>query len=197
MKRTSLPPALGYDPELRRDTWVQTERKSHEAWAQLIAKKPTAGGLLHVLVWQMGEQNAVVVPQKILAELMGVSVRTISTAIGDLVYGHWIQVVRIGKGKECAYVINDKVAWSDKRDKLPLSLFSATIVADKRDQDEDPSPQIPLRRIPALYPMERQLPSGPGEDPPSQPALEGLEPDLPATRQKLERIDPKTGEITS
>ena len=33
-----------------------------------------------------------------------------------------------------------------------------------------------------------QLPSGPGQEPPSQPNLDGMEPDLPS-------IDPKTGEI--
>src|SRR5260364_176921 len=38
-----------------------------------------------------------------------------------------------------------------------------------------------LRRIPSLYPGERQLPTGDGEEPPSQPCIEGMEPDLPAT----------------
>jgi hypothetical protein len=39
--------------------------------------------------------------------------------------------------------------------------------------------QLPLRRLPRLFPGERQLPTGPGEDPPSQPSIDGLEPDLP------------------
>ena len=45
-----------------------------------------------------------------------------------------------------------------------------------------------LRRIPSLYPGELQLPSGPGQEPPSQPNLDGMEPDLP-------HIDQETGEI--
>ena len=49
-----------------------------------------------------------------------------------------------------------------------------------------------------------QLPTGPGERPPSQPSIEGMEPDLPViTRDELEKrgqlrlenIDPETGEI--
>ena len=47
-----------------------------------------------------------------------------------------------------------------------------------------------LRRIPTLYPGEQQLPTGPGEEPPSQPSIPGLEPDLPALTeaQQLERL---------
>ena len=37
-----------------------------------------------------------------------------------------------------------------------------------------------LRRIPTLYPGEMQLPSGPGDTPPSQPSIPGMEPDLPS-----------------
>ena len=44
-----------------------------------------------------------------------------------------------------------------------------------------------------LFPGERQLPTGDGEDPPSQPALPDMEPDLPAIHS--ETIDPETGEI--
>ena len=47
-----------------------------------------------------------------------------------------------------------------------------------------------LRRIPVLFTGERQLPVGPGEDPPSQPTLPDLEPDLPAL--KRDEADPST-----
>lgn len=160
--------------------WVQTERKAHEAWANLIARKPRAAQLLHHLVAQMGHQNAVVVSQKILAQLMGVTDRTARTAIADLVSEHWVQVVRIGKGKEAAYVVNDRVAWGQARDQLRLSTFSATVIADFDDQSPDSLEHRDLRRIPTLYPGEQQLPNGAGLAPPSQPALEGLEHDLPS-----------------
>ena len=170
---------------------VQTERKSHEAWAKFTLKKPTASGLLHLMCSCMGAQNAVVVSQSVLAKKMGVTTRTIATAIADLSEHQWIQVVKLGKGKECAYVVNDRVGWATSRDKLTLSLFSATVIADADDQVALEGP--PLRRIPVLFSGEQQLPSGPGEEPPSQPMLEGLEPDLPAL--SAEKIDSKTGEI--
>ena len=172
--------------ELQRAGWVQTERKAHEVWAKFTLQKPTASALMHYMCAYMGDQNALVISQAVLAKRLGVSTRTVATAISDLAASQWIQVVRLGKGKGCAYVVNDRVAWDKPRGKLNLSLFSAQVVADADDQDELEGPD--LKRIPVLFPGERQLPTGPGEDPPSQPALEGMETDLP-------HIDQQTGEI--
>jgi hypothetical protein len=181
MKRLSSPPdTIGVPAKNKPGQWVQTERKTHEAWARLITKKPRAAALAHHLVAQMGHQNAVVIPQTVLAKLMGCSVDTVQRAVRDLVAEKWISVVRLGRGKEAAYVVNDRVAWGQPRDQLRLSVFSAAVVADFDDQDEALLGHGDLRRIPTLYPGEQQLPSGPGEEPPSQPTFDGFEPDLPA-----------------
>lgn len=207
-KEFSPPSAIGRD--MQKVGWVQTDKRAHEAWARFTLQKPTASALLHYMCAYMVDQNALVVSQAVLAKRLGVSTRTVATAIGDLAGAQWIQVVRLGKGKECAYVVNDRVAWDKPRDKLNLSLFSANVVADADDQDELEGPA--LKRIPVLFPGERQLPTGPGEAPPSQPSIEGLEPDLPSIenpdpwaddrkrRAKLEasgqlKIDLSTGEI--
>lgn len=179
MNHSSAPPAIGTPVKHKPGQWVQTERKAHEAWANLIVRKPRAAVLLHHLVAQMGHQNAVVISQKTLAKLTGVTDRTIRSAIADLVAERWISVVKLnGPGTVAAYVVNDRVAWGQPRDELRLSVFSAMVVADVEDQDAD-TLDIDLRRIPVLYPGERQLPTGPGEDPPSQPNLPGMEQDLP------------------
>lgn len=159
---------------------MQTERAAHEAWAGLIGRKPKAAALLHHLVARMGRQNAVVVSQKVLATLVGCSVDTIQRSLQVLEAERWIQIVRIGKGKEAAYVINDRVAWGQPRDQLRLSSFSATVIADAADQEPIALGAEPLQRIPALFAGEQQLPHGAGLPPPSQPALGGMEPDLPA-----------------
>jgi hypothetical protein len=187
-----------------RKTWVQTERAAHEAWAGLIARKPRAAMLLHHFVALMGERNAVVISQKTLAKMLGVTDRTVRSALADLVAERWISVVKLnGPGTVSAYVVNDRVAWGERRNNLPLSVFSATVVADQEDQDAALLGHGDLRRIPSLYPGERQLPSGAGQEPPSQPSLGGLEPDLPSIQAELEQrgqlhlggIDPETGEI--
>jgi hypothetical protein len=181
MTQLAAPPdTIGTPAKLKPGQWVQTERKAHEAWANLIARKPRAAMLLHHLVAQIGHQNAVVVGQKTLAKIMGTHERTVRRAVADLVEERWIQIIRIGSGKEAAYVVNDQVAWDQPRDQLRLSAFSATVVADLEDQDTASlDHNTDLRRIPTLFPGERQLPIGDGEPPPSQPSLDGLEPDLP------------------
>jgi len=166
-----------------RGHWVQTERAAHEAWASLIGRKPKAAALLHHLVARMGHQNAIVAPQKVLAALVGCSVDTIQRSLQVLEAERWIQIVRIGKGKEAAYVINDRVAWGQPRDQLRLSSFSATVIADAADQEPIALGDEPLQRIPALFAGEQQLPHGAGLPPPSQPALGGMEPDLPTRDQ--------------
>jgi hypothetical protein len=189
VRRKSGTPEIGQSASTGNGgTWVQTERKAHEAWSRLWLKKPTAAALMHLLVSQMQQQNAVVVSQKVLAKLLGVTDRTIRTAVSDLVAERWVQVVKInGPGTVAAYVVNDRVAWGQPRDQLRLSAFSATIVADAGDQDAATLENSDLRKIPMLYPGEIQLPTGEGEDPPSQPFLNEMEPELPTLQAELEK----------
>lgn len=169
------PPAKG--------TFVQTDRATHEAWAKLTSRKPSASAVLHLLAANVGRQNAVVVSHKAIAKILGVTDRTIRTAISDLEAGQWLQVVRIGAGRECAYVLNDRVAWAEKRDNLRLSRFSAEVIADAEDQSDTTLSATALHRLPSLFEGETQLPAGKGLPPVSQPFLGGMEPDLPATRR--------------
>lgn len=145
-------------------------------------RKPVASGVLHYLSANVGRENAVVVSQTLIAKVLGVSDRSISRAIKDLEAGNWIQPVKLGSGRECAYILNSRVAWADKRDNLRLARFSAAVIVDWEDQpDRDQLDNLPpLHRLPDLFPGEQQLPSGDGLPPPSEPALPGYEPDLPA-----------------
>ena len=96
MTRMSPPTDIRRAP---RGTFVQTDRASHEAWAQLTARKPAASAVLHLLSASIGNQNAVVVSQKTMAKILSVTDRTIRNAISDLEAGNWLQVVRIGAGR--------------------------------------------------------------------------------------------------
>lgn len=167
--------------------WVQTERKAHEAWAALIAKAPKAAQIMHILTANVGEHNAVVISQKNLMRLTGASRRTVQRALSVLQQDKWIEVRQIGQnGTVNAHVINDRVAWSGKRDGIRYSLFSATIVLSDDEQPDraDLGKQGPLRELPSLFHGERQLPTGDGLPPPSEPSLPGMDPDLPATKWK-------------
>lgn len=162
--------------------WVQTDKATHEAWAELSRRSPLASQLMHLLVARVGEHNAVVISQGALADIAKASRRGVQKALKILEEDYWIEPRQIGQsGSVNAYVINDRVAWSKGRDGLRHSLFSATVVAIEAEQpDRDRlGDQVPLRRIPSAYQGEEQLPSGDGLPPVSQPFLGGLEPDLP------------------
>lgn len=177
-------------------TWVQTDRAIHEAWAQLSIQYPAASGLLHFLAARVGDHNAVVVSQRTLAEATGMSLSTVKRAVAVLRAGNWVEVRQIGPtGTAVGYVLNDRVVWSGPRDGIRYSLFSAAVVVsdvEQPDRDEI-GRQEPLRRLPSVYPGERQLPTGDGLPPPSQPALPGMEPDLPA--RQIERDYPDQFDI--
>ncbi len=175
-------------PQQKNRTWVQTDRAAHEAWGQMVRRNPRAAALLHVLCAHMDNQAAVVASRATLASLAGYSEATVKRAVADLKAGRWIQVVQLGgKGGVNAYVVNSNVAWADNRDKISLAVFSARVIATREEQSE-PDDNLPLRRIPTLYRGEQQVAAGDGEEPPSQPFIDGLEPDLPY-------IDKETGEI--
>jgi hypothetical protein len=150
---------------------------------------------MHHIVSHMDSSAAVVASYATLAGICGYSVATVRRAVDDLKADRWIQVVQIGgKGGANAFVVNSRVAWAASRDQLPRAYFSARVIASATEQDEDTLDGQELRRVPHLmHPNEHQLPTGAGQEPPAQPSLSGLEPDLPAVRTKT---DPLTGEIT-
>jgi len=165
-------------------TWVQTERAAHEAWAGLMRESPNAAMLMHLLVARVGDHNAVVASQKVLAGLMGRHVNTVKNALRTLKDKNWIEVRQIGdRGTVNAYIVNDRIAWTGPREGIRYSLFSARVLlSDEEQPDRNELDTLePLRRVPNLFSGERQLPAGDGLPPVSQPFFEGMEPDLPAT----------------
>jgi hypothetical protein len=154
----------------------------------MALENPRAAGVLHLIVAQMGRHNALITSQANLARSTRCSVRTLQRALEVLRDNNWIEVRQIGPtGTACAYIVNDRVAWSGKRDGIRYSMFSATVLVSDDEQPDIAKlgEQEPLEDIPSLYPGEQQLPSGDGLPPVSQPFLLGLEPDLPALEEFL------------
>jgi len=138
---------------------------------------------MHVIVGNMGRHNALVASVPNLQRMMGCSRNTVLRALNVLKEQNWIEVRRLGGvGTTNAYVVNDRVAWSGSRDGIRYSLFSAAVLVSDDEQPDkaEIGTQPPLERVPALYPGESLLPTGDGLPPPSQPAFEGLETELPA-----------------
>lgn len=178
-------------PQLTADrhTWVQTERAAHEAWGHLTVASPRAAALMHHLCAQMDRSAAVVASHAALAALTGMSASTIKRAITDLRAGNWIEVVQLGgKGGALAFIVNSRVGWAASREKLHMAAFTARVLAVDSEQVKGHLEAPPLRKLPILGPGEHQLPTGDGQDPPSQPTIPGMEPDLPS-------IDPLVSEM--
>jgi len=179
----TLPEKPSYKP----GAWVQTDREAHERWAQLAVRNPKASALLHILAARVGDHNAVVASQGTLAKIMGCSAATIKRALAELRAGNWIEVRQVGPtGSVNAYVVNDRVVWSGPREGIRFSLFTANVILTDEEQPDRASlgNQDPLMKLPRMFPGEQQLPAGPGLPPPSEPALPGLEADLPAITER-------------
>lgn len=178
-------------PQLTRErstTWVQTDRAAHEAWGRLTISSPRAAALMHYLVAEMDESAAVVASHATLAALSGMSPSTVKRAIADLKAGNWVQVLQLGgKGGALAFVVNSRVGWAAKRNKLHMAVFTAKVLASSQEQEPGYLSAPPLHQLPMLAPGDAQLPTGEGEDPPSQPSIPGLEHDLPSVQSPLEK----------
>jgi hypothetical protein len=146
---------------------------------------------MHLLAKRVGEHNAVIISQGMIAHLLGAHRRSVNRAIALLEADRWLEVRQIGdRATVNAYVLNDRVIWHGSRDGLRYSLFSAAVVvsADEQPDRDELGTQPPLRRLPLMQPGERQLPTGDGLPPPSQPAIPGMEPDLPARQMDIEDV---------
>lgn len=171
-------------------SWLQVERAAMERWAKLAVAYPRAASVMLVISSKMGRNNALIVSQRTLARIADCSRSTLLRSLEILQRNNWIEIRQIGpSGTTNAYIVNDRVAWSGKRDGIRYSLFSAAVlVSDDEQPDRDEIGALPpLETVPEMYPGEFQFPAGEGLPPPSQPFLDGIEPDLP-----VRKIDKET-----
>ena len=180
---TSTPISLGIPVAYGPRTWVQFERSALEALDGLTQRSPNAARVIQRLVSMMGHQNAVVISQETLAQMMNIHVRTVMRALKLLADENWIQIVRFGaRNTVNAYVVNANVAWGESRDQIGrLSVFTATVIASSNDQDAQTLSNRELRKLPIIYPPEEVLPHGDGE-PGAQIAFPGMEPVIVGNR---------------
>lgn len=164
-------------------TWVQTERKAHEAWGRLAVKNPRASAMLHQLVALMGSGNVVVVSMPDLAAIMGCTARTLYRAADDLIDDGWIQRIKVS-GRVYGFAVNAEVAWAGFRGaKFDAGVFSANVVAPMAELQ---SPPKKLRRVPLLFPPEeRALAMETGGEPGSQTQFPGMEMSVEVDRSSV------------
>jgi DNA-binding transcriptional MocR family regulator len=157
-------------------TWAQLSLEASEALRGLISREPKAAQLILALIERMepGGAGVVVVSRTTMAELIGVSVPTIARALALLMEEGWVQRIRVGSAP--ALAINHRVAWVGARGDIQHAVFGATVIASRSEQDAMSLTPPPMRQVPVIRSNEIPLMTGPGQEPPSQPDLEGVPP---------------------
>jgi biotin operon repressor len=163
--------AVPMTPDDRPNTfgWLQIEKKTAGELQKLAIKSPVAMGTLMFMVNRMSRSNALVVSQAAIAEELGVTRRSINTAIGVLENGNFIETVKVGGA--VVYRVNTRVAWQGVRG-ARFAHFNADIVAFENEQGKKLDDLPPLKSVPVLQENERVLIGNEPIDPPDQGELE-------------------------
>lgn len=151
----------------RPNDFVQVTRGYINDLANLADRSMPAFKVFTFLLERMTKQNAVVVSQGTLAEILNYDKSTISRAVKVLRTENWVQVVNIGTS--FGYLVNNRVAWRDRSDKK-LGFFSADVVVSASEQKEsiEALESQPLRHIPNVKQGETVISAGEDLPPPDQ-----------------------------
>lgn len=171
-------------------TWAQLNLEAAEELRGLMRRSRWAAELVLALIQRMipGAGGVVVCSRVAMAEMLGCSIPTTDRALKVLINEGWVQRMKIGGAS--ALAINSRVVWVGDRGDLPMAVFSATVIATRSEQDAIALNPPPLKNVPVLYPFEEPIMVGPGQEPPSEPELEGMPPLVGRYA-----ADPETGEI--
>ena len=157
-------------------TWAQLNLEAAEDLRGLMRRNRWAAELMLTLITRMepGGAGVVVCSRETMRELLGCSMPTVERALRVIVEEGWAQRIRIGGAH--ALAINSRVAWVGPRGDLAHAVFSATVIASRSEQDAIALNPPNVRHIPVVRQGEIPLPCGPGQEPPSQPDLDGIPP---------------------
>lgn len=152
--------------------FVQISRKSMKEIRLLSDKNKLSLKILMILAEKMNRQNAVVVSQKTLCQLLGKGRTSIYNAIKILEDGRWLKTLKIGTAN--AYIINERVFWTDLTDKRRYAIFSASVIVSEDEQEisAEDWDAIEIKHFPFL---EKKIPVIVGDDslpPPDQEDLD-------------------------
>lgn len=159
-----------------RETFAMIEKTALFDLDGLMKTDVNAARLVIALVRHLesGSDGVVIVSNKGLQEILGVSESTVARALRTLIKANWIQRMRVGGAH--AIAINKAVAWVGTRGKMDRAVFSATVIAVRSEQDEHALSAPVLKQIPMTQEGEHVIPIGNDPEPPAQVMLDGVEP---------------------
>jgi len=155
--------------------FVQVTRGYLRDLSELADKSLFAFKIFSFLMERMSRQNAVVVSQTTLAEILECDKSTISRAIKVLKNGNWVQVVKIGTS--FGYLVNSRVVWRSHQEKR-YGYFGADVIVSETEQAQtvEELENQPLKHIPNVKVGEMMISDNAELPPPDQKDL--IEPDF-------------------
>jgi long-subunit fatty acid transport protein len=135
--------------------WLQLEKKSASELKRLAITSPIAMASLMYMVERMSRSNALVVGQRAIAQDLGKTERSISTALALLEKHNFIERIKVGTG--CAYRVNTRVFWQGVRG-ARFAYFSAEVIALESEQTMSVDNRTPLKIVPKRSSQVEQNP---------------------------------------
>jgi len=177
MKNPIKPVELNDVKPLSKNTadFVQVTRGYLSEMRKLQDKSPMALSVLLFLTERMTRQNAIVISQPTLAEILGCNPSSVYRAINLLRSENWIQVIKIGQTN--GYLVNSKVVWRSHQEKR-YGYFNAEVIASEKEQTQsvEELENQPLREIPNVKKGECPISDNASLTPPDQRDL--IDPDF-------------------
>jgi hypothetical protein len=114
--------------------YVQISRKKLHPLATMARSHATAHFCLMYFASKMSKTNSLIISQKGLSTVMGVSLSSTQRAVKYLVENRWVKVIKVAT--QNAYVLNANVFWRNSLGaKQKIAVFDATVIAFEDEQD--------------------------------------------------------------
>lgn len=124
----------GDTPGNKLQGWVQSDKMAHNFMWKIGMKNSTALPLLHYMVSHINRgSGGVVISAQTIANDLGVTPRTVQSAVALLRQWNFIQVLKSGNTN--VYVLNSQVAWQGKRG-ARFAVFNAAIKVHEEEQEQ-------------------------------------------------------------
>jgi transcription initiation factor IIE alpha subunit len=113
--------------------FVMLFRNEISSIVQIQKEDPKAGALFMFFLEHMDQENALIVSQECISELLGWSIPTIKRKIQVLKEKNFISTKRTGNSS--IYFVNANVAWSTYGNKKNYAQFKANVLISKSEQE--------------------------------------------------------------
>lgn len=113
--------------------FVQIYRNEMFSIRELIKDEPKAANLFLFLTEKMDQDNAIVVSQETLSEVLGTSKRTIIRHLKLLIEKGFLKVIKSGTAN--VYLVNANIAWSSYANNREYAQFRASVFVSRTEQE--------------------------------------------------------------